>query len=208
MPKGVYVRKSHHKTGKFERSDEQKEILRKRFQEQSRLRIGKKRIFSDEWKRKMSESRMGKEPWNKGKVGIYSDECLKKIRNARKKQIITQSQKIKQSLTMKRRVSEGKCHLWKGGINPIHKALRKTVEYKLWRTSVFERDNFKCVICANDKSGNLEADHIKAFSLYPDLRLCINNGRTLCKECHRKTDTFGFKGNIQNRYQPEKKVRS
>ena len=40
---------------------------------------------------------------------------------------------------------------------------------------------------------SLEADHIKDFALYPKERLNINNGRTLCKSCHKKTDNYGFK---------------
>ena len=70
---------------------------------------------------------------------------------------------------------------------------RASKEYKQWRKKVFERDNFKCVICGNDKGGNLEADHIKDFALYPKERLNIDNGRTLCKSCHKKTDNYGFK---------------
>ena len=58
---------------------------------------------------------------------------------------------------------------------------------------VFKRDNFKCVLCGDKKGGNIEADHIKDFALYPELRLDINNGRTLCKSCHKKTDNYGFK---------------
>jgi hypothetical protein len=70
---------------------------------------------------------------------------------------------------------------------------RASLKYREWRSSVFKRDNYTCVICKDKKGGNLEADHIKDFALYPELRLDINNGRTLCKSCHKKTDNYGFK---------------
>ena len=66
------------------------------------------------------------------------------------------------------------------------------IEYKLWRATVFERDNYTCIIwCGNNKSGNLEADHIKPFAYYPELRFAIDNGREHCVErCHKTTDTY------------------
>lgn len=67
--------------------------------------------------------------------------------------------------------------------------IRRSNEYKLWRTSVFVRDGFTCVFCGV-VGGRLNADHIKPFSLFPELRLAIDNGRTLCEPCHRTTDTF------------------
>jgi len=57
----------------------------------------------------------------------------------------------------------------------------------------FERDNFQCVFGGKEHSNDLRADHIKPFALYPELRFEIDNGRTLCESCHRKTDTFGSK---------------
>ena len=36
---------------------------------------------------------------------------------------------------------------WQGGITPINQAIRNSFEYKLWRTAVFERDNYTCIWC-------------------------------------------------------------
>jgi 5-methylcytosine-specific restriction endonuclease McrA len=70
---------------------------------------------------------------------------------------------------------------------------RASREYKRWREQVFKRDGFQCVLCGSQKGGTLEADHIKDFALYPELRLELSNGRTLCKECHKKTENYGNK---------------
>jgi len=86
---------------------------------------------------------------------------------------------------------------WRGGVTSVHEKIRNSLEYKLWRTAVFERDNYTCVWCGlrNIKGLKLilQADHIKPFSLFPELRFAIDNGRTLCFECHKKTDTYGWK---------------
>ena len=81
---------------------------------------------------------------------------------------------------------------WKGGITKENDLIRKGLEYKIWRTNVFERDNYTCVNCGV-RGGKLQADHIKPFSIYKELRFDINNGRTLCLECHKNTDTYGGK---------------
>lgn len=78
---------------------------------------------------------------------------------------------------------------WQGGITVEQKRRRNALEYKLWREAVFTRDDFVCQICKK-RGGELQADHIKPFAYYPELRLSIDNGRTLCVQCHRQTDTF------------------
>lgn len=86
---------------------------------------------------------------------------------------------------------------WKGGITPENKLIRQSPQYKQWRTAVFERDNYTCQMCGarNNKgvghSIKLEADHIKPFSVYTNLRFDVSNGRTLCTTCHRTTPTWG-----------------
>ena len=81
---------------------------------------------------------------------------------------------------------------WKGGVSPINHRIRGSIDYALWRTAVFMRDNYTCQKCGH-RGGDMHADHIKPFSLYPELRLAIDNGRTLCVECHRQTETYGNK---------------
>jgi hypothetical protein len=84
--------------------------------------------------------------------------------------------------------------LWKGGITAKNSSERKVImnslEYKIWRKSVFERDDYTCIWCKK-RGGELNADHIKPFAYYPELRFAIDNGRTLCVSCHRTTDTWG-----------------
>lgn len=78
---------------------------------------------------------------------------------------------------------------WKGGITSENNRIRASTEYKLWRISVFKRDDYRCLYCG-ERGGNLEADHIYQFAYYPRLRLDINNGQTLCKDCHKTTPTY------------------
>lgn len=79
---------------------------------------------------------------------------------------------------------------WKGGITPLRKKAYASQEYKLWRKSVFERDNYTCVWC-KERGGELTADHIKQWAYFPELRYELSNGRTLCICCHRKSHTWG-----------------
>lgn len=78
---------------------------------------------------------------------------------------------------------------WQGGKTPTAQKIRNSLETKNWRRAVYERDNYTCQLC-NTRGGTLNADHIKPFALFPDLRFDVNNGRTLCVECHKKTPTY------------------
>lgn len=103
-----------------------------------------------------------------------------------------------------------KNYFWKGGVTPLRLLIKQNYKYRQWRSDVFTRDDFICQICGQ-RGGRINADHIKSFSLImsdnnittiEDAINCeelwnINNGRTLCIDCHRKTDNFGNKGRIR-----------
>lgn len=111
----------------------------------------------------------------------------------------------KHSVETRKKLSEQrkgeKSHTWRGGITPENRRIYNSVEYKLWRESVFIRDNFTCVWCFK-RGGKINADHIKPFAYFPELRFSIDNGRTLCVDCHRKTDTWGQKA--RNKYEKKR----
>lgn len=96
------------------------------------------------------------------------------------------STRLKMSRAQKKKIKEGK-HNWqdKIGKNTYKKRRNymKDIKYKLWRTKVFERDNYFCIRCKK-KNIYIHADHILSWAHYPQLRYNINNGRTLCMKCH------------------------
>lgn len=102
--------------------------------------------------------------------------------------------RIRHSKAMKAWVASGTHNFWKGGIAKLNRSFKanfqNTIEYRLWRSAVFKRDNYCCQACGvrngNGKRIELNADHIKSFVAYPELRLAIDNGRTLCRACHYK----------------------
>lgn len=89
---------------------------------------------------------------------------------------------------------------WQGGISFQYKLERSLAmekfEYRFWRELVFEKDDYTCVFCGV-RGGRLQADHIRPWNLFPELRYEIENGRTLCISCHRKTDTYGSNSRIK-----------
>lgn len=81
--------------------------------------------------------------------------------------------------------------------------IRQCFKYRQWRSDIFTRDNFICQGC-NERGGELHAHHKKSFATIlrdnniknlNDAELCeelwnINNGVTLCKKCHKKTNDY------------------
>lgn len=86
----------------------------------------------------------------------------------------------------------GKNHpSWQGGKTAITESIRSKSIYLKFKKSVLIRDNYTCVLCSCKE--NLEVDHIKEIRNFPHLAYDVSNGRTLCHDCHIKTDNYGAK---------------
>lgn len=150
---------------------------------------------------------------SKGKVGLYwkgkklSEEHRKKLR----KHLIGNkhtlgkfpSEGTRRKMSLKKRRENNPN--WGGGIYPQIENIRRCKKYKEWQIAVFERDNYTCIDCGDKRGGNLNADHIISFieiiqkyniTTLQEALECqelwkVENGRTLCYDCHKKTKTFG-----------------
>lgn len=139
------------------------------------------------------KSKVGQPAWNSGKKGVQTNFNLSGLQKGWK---MNGKQSIGHKPWNKGKIytldkTKGQNHWnWKGGVKLEREQARRTPEYREWRQQVFKRDNYTCQFCG-ERGGRLNADHIKSFAVYPDLRVKISNGRTLCENCHRKTETYG-----------------
>ncbi len=143
--------------------------------------LGKKR--SEETKKKISIAKIGHTPWNKGLKGVMPNPWNK----GKKTGIIPKSVFKKGNkgywLGKKRLDMIGENHpMWKGG-KCKRKDERNDGLYANWRLQVYRRDNYKCRINKNCQ-GRIIAHHILPWRDYPELRYEINNGITLCQAHH------------------------
>lgn len=141
--------------------------------------------------RTLSEARKTHSGPNAGKQ--FPEWVKEKMRGPKPGKKFTEERRKLASERMKVNAVRGAKHwAWRGGKARRCQHSTNSYEYKAWRKSVFARDNHTCQLCGV-RGGSLVADHIKPWVLYPELRLDVSNGRTLCDPCHRKTDTYGIK---------------
>lgn len=142
------------------------------------------------------------------KYGSRRKSCSMKCRNILRSRLSKVNGSCPPSQTGKRWGIDypmEKHNWWKGGISPLRRQIWHSDNFQEWRNAIFERDNYSCALCGR-RGCSLNVDHypvtfseileVADIKALPDAVFCeklwdLNNGRTLCVECHRKTDTYG-----------------
>ena len=213
MPIGVYTRTKEYraKVGDFFRgkklTQEHKDKIKKNHArpwlgktrvvtEEHRANLSKAlkgRVFTEEWKNNMSKAGKGKPGPMKGRK--LPKEWCKNLSISHKGQ--KSWNKGKSAKEDNRIASGSRQGNWKGGVTPESTKIRNSIEFSLWRESVFARDNWTCQK-SKIKGCKLHAHHIKNFSQHPELRFAIDNGITLSKDEHYKFHKiYGKQNNTQ-----------
>jgi len=177
--------------------------------------------MSEGAKRKSSEAHKGKTAWNKGKKmseeqrikmlgtlkGIHRSpntefrkgENVGDKNNAKKPGV---GEKISKAKKGKPHFNQrGKNHpRWGGDETLEHERIRKRIEYKTWRETIFSRDKWTCQKCKM-RGKKLNVHHIFNFADFSDLRISVDNGITLCEECHKEFHgLYGVKNNTEKKF--------
>ncbi len=138
---------------------------------------------------KMGKARMGH---------LTSKETRRKIGLANSKSLKGKKLSLQHKKNIGKSIRGEKNPQWRGGITPLIRQIRNCFEYRQWRSDVFTRDDFTCQKCFA-RGYKINAHHVKRFSIimkenkiktFHQALLCeelwnINNGRTLCDDCHK-----------------------
>ncbi|MDQ0154922.1 HNH endonuclease [Robertmurraya andreesenii] len=73
--------------------------------------------------------------------------------------------------------------------------------YTAWQFAVKKRDNFSCQCCGDSRGGNLVSHHLDGWNIAKEKRLDVDNGVTLCEDCHKDFHgKYGYGGNTKTQY--------
>lgn len=134
--------------------------------------------FSPEMRKKLATALTGKAKTDAHKTNL--SKALKNSEKAKK----TQFKKGLENPAYGRNQTGPANANWKGGITNSNQKKRNDPRMKEWRQAVFERDRFTCQDCGT--KGYLQAHHVVPVSEDLNKAFDVENGKTVCVECHEK----------------------
>ena len=90
---------------------------------------------------------------------------------------------------------------WGGGTYNYEREKESTLyPAKKWRRDVYKRDDYTCQ-CCGIRGGRLNAHHLNGYKWCVEQRTDVNNGATLCVDCHKLFHKiYGNKHNTAEQY--------
>jgi 5-methylcytosine-specific restriction endonuclease McrA len=122
------------------------------------------------------------------RVLVCSDKCRQEL--ATRGSRTPESRERKRQLALKNgnippHPSGSEHPRWRGGLTPKNQQWRAKKVCADWRKAVYVRDSFTCQDCGQI-GGQLHAHHKHESSKFPEERLKLDNGITLCVACHSR----------------------
>lgn len=116
--------------------------------------------------------------YQRNKIQVPCDNCGEEI--WKKPSVISEYENQFCNLECKNQYFTGERHpQYTEGKTDFH----STREAKQWRKEIFERDGYTCQECGKE-GGVINAHHIEHVSESPKKRTDLDNGITLCIDCH------------------------
>lgn len=145
------------------------------------------RVFTEESRKKMSEAKKGKVPWNKGKRETR-EEVLNKLSSAKrgkaphnKGKNLSMDQRIKISCSLRGLDIEEFDDIQ----TPASKLERNKFADMGLHIKAFEASGYKCDCCGVG-GVELNAHHLYSWKFFPERRFDVSNLVALCSFCHQE----------------------